>query len=172
MAFIAEGLTAGLNPQNSKLSRARRPRRRRTADQTRAKAVPEEVKFDVRILAFTLPVFAVDDFGFRRMHLQVALRQPGLQLSLEGLRFLPGTAVHQPVVRIPTPWKIRMCPRHPEIKRVVHKKIGQNWADHSALRRAAASPYGGSLFLHHRRLEPSFDVQQRPLARYVFPNGS
>ena len=31
------------------------------------------------------------------MHLQVALRQPGLKLSLEGFCFLLSAAVHQPV---------------------------------------------------------------------------
>ena len=43
--------------------------------------------------------------------------------------------------------------------------------DHSALRRTAASLDRCPIVLHHRRLEPSFDIQQRPLTRYVFPNG-
>jgi hypothetical protein len=63
------------------------------------------------------------------MHLQTAFRQAGLKLHLEGFRFLPTAAVHQPVIRIPTPWEIRMCPRHPEVERVVKKEIGQNWAN-------------------------------------------
>ena len=63
-----------------------------------------------------------------------------------------------------------MCPCHPEVKRVVHEEIGQDWTNHSALRRTAASLNHGSIFLHHGCLEPSFDVQQRPLTRYVFPN--
>jgi hypothetical protein len=45
--------------------------------------------------------------------------------------FFLGTAVYQPIIRIPTPWEIRMCPRHPEIERVMHKEIGQNWTHHS-----------------------------------------
>ena len=43
--------------------------------------------------------------------------------------------------------------------------------DHSALRRTAASLDRCPIVLHHRCLEPSFDIQQRPLTRYVFPNG-
>ena len=132
MAFSAEGLTAGLKPQNSCLSRELR-------NQPRPKAVSEEVKFDVRILAFAVPVFAVDDLGFRRMHLQPALRQSGLKLGLEGLRFLLGPAVHQPIICIPTPREVRVCPCHPEIERVVQEEIGQNRADHAALRGAARS---------------------------------
>jgi hypothetical protein len=44
---------------------------------------------------------------------------------------LPSTAVHQPIIRIPTPWEVQMCPHHPEIKGIVHKEIGQDGADHS-----------------------------------------
>src|SRR5437667_10926145 len=108
MVFIAEGLTAGLNPQNS-------------------------------VHAFAFLVLAVDDFGFRRMHLQVALRQASLKLRLERLCFLLVTAVHQSVVRIPTPREVRECPRHPEIERVVEKNVRQNWANHTTLRCAAIS---------------------------------
>jgi site-specific DNA recombinase len=44
-------------------------------------------------------------------------------------------------------------------------------SDNTALRRAAASLNSGPIFLHHGCLEPSFDVQQHPLTRHVFPNG-
>jgi hypothetical protein len=64
-----------------------------------------------------------------------------------------------------------MCPRHPEIKRVMHEEIGQGWAHHSALQRTAASLNHGSICFHHGRLQPSFDVQERPLTHYVLPNG-
>src|SRR5712691_464591 len=43
---------------------------------------------------------------------------------------------------------------------------------HTPLGRTAVSLNCGSIFLHHRRLKPSFDVQQRPLTRHMFPNGS
>ena len=97
-----------------------------TSDQPRPKAIPEEIKFDIRVLAPALPVFAVDDLGFRRMHLQTAFRQASLKLCLEGFRFLLATTVHQSIVCIPTPWEIGMCPRHPEVERVVKKEICQN----------------------------------------------
>ena len=53
---------------------------------------------------------------------------------------------------------------------------GQNYLlckgrDHSALWSTAVSLNRGPIFFHHGRLQPSFDVQQRPLTRYVFPNG-
>jgi hypothetical protein len=43
---------------------------------------------------------------------------------------------------------------------------------HAPLRCAAASLNCASLFPHHRRFQPSFDVQERPFTRYMSPNGS
>jgi hypothetical protein len=139
--------------------------------QTRSKAVPEEIKFDVRVFAPALPLLTVDNFGFRRMHLQTAFRQARLQLHVEGFRLLLTAAVYQSVIRIPTPWEIRMCPCHSGIERVVKKEVRQNWADHTALRRTTVSLNRDSIFSHHRRFKPSFDVQQRPFTRYMFPDG-
>src|SRR5262249_33493608 len=83
------------------------------SNQTGAKAVPEEVELSVRIRAFALPIFAVDDLSFRRMHFQAAFCQARLKLCLEGLRFLLVATVYQPIIRIPTPRKVRMCLHHP-----------------------------------------------------------
>jgi hypothetical protein len=46
-----------------------------------------------------------------------------LKLSLEGLGFLLGPTVYQPIIRIPTPWEVGVGPFHPEIKRVVQEKV-------------------------------------------------
>src|SRR4030095_7937647 len=62
-------------------------------DQTWSEAEPEKVKFDIRILAFPFSVFTVNDFGFRRMHLQTALRQTSLKLRLKRLCLLLVTTV-------------------------------------------------------------------------------
>jgi hypothetical protein len=45
------------------------------------------------------------------------------EIGLEGLRFLLGPAVNQPVIRLPTPRKVWVRPRHPEVERIVQKKI-------------------------------------------------
>jgi hypothetical protein len=55
-----------------------------TPHQTGPKAVPEEVKLDVRILTLAFPVPAVDDLGFGPMQLQVALGQTSLKCRLDG----------------------------------------------------------------------------------------
>ena len=50
------------------------------------------------------------------MHFQAAFCQAGLKFDLEGLRFQLTATVHQPVVCIPTPWEVGVCPPHPEVK--------------------------------------------------------
>ena len=45
--------------------------------------------------------------------------------------FLLVTAVHQSIVRVPTPREIRVCPLHPEIERIVEENVRQNWANHA-----------------------------------------
>jgi len=121
MVFIAEGLRAGLNPQNNEFFREFRTRRGR-------ELYPRKSNLTFGLLAFAFSVFAVDDLGFRWMHLQVALRQPRLKLDLKGFRFLLVSAMYQPIICIATPWEVRVCPYHPEVKRVVHKDVGQDRA--------------------------------------------
>ena len=85
--------------------------------------VSEEVKRDVRMQPFALSVLAVDDLRLGGMQLQAAFRQPNLKLGPEGLGFLLVPAVHQPVIRIPAPREVGVCPSHPEIKCVVQEQI-------------------------------------------------
>ena len=101
----------------------------------------------------------------------MALRQAALKVGLEGLRFLFAPAVDQPIVSIPTPREVRVSPRHPEIERIVQKSVRQNWANHTALWRTAASLSSCSIFLYHGRCQPSFDVQQCPFTRHMSPKG-
>jgi hypothetical protein len=65
------------------------------------------------------------------MHFQLTLSQPRLKRSLDGLSFLLGPTVHQPVIRITAPWEVGEFPFHPEIKCVVQEQIRQNRADYS-----------------------------------------
>ena len=144
MVFSAAGLTAGLKPQNMVLSRKRLTHRG-------SKAIPEKVKFDVRICRFAFPVLAVNDFGFRRMQLQVALCQSSLKLGPEGFCFSLAPAVYQSIIGIPTPGKVGVGPRYPEIERVMHEQIRQNRTNHTALWGAAVSRDYASILLHRRR---------------------
>jgi hypothetical protein len=90
--------------------------------QTGSKTVSEEFELDVRILARTRPVLAVDNPGLGRMQFQMALRQPCSKLRLDSACFLLAPAMHQSIIRIPTPEKVRVSPPHPNIKRIMQKK--------------------------------------------------
>jgi hypothetical protein len=65
------------------------------------------------------------------MHLEPAYRQSRVKLRHEGFSLLFIPAMHKSIVSISTPWKVRMRPRHPEIKCIVHEEIRQDWADYS-----------------------------------------
>jgi hypothetical protein len=106
------------------------------------------------------------------MHFQAAFRQARLKLCLEGLRFLLVPAVYQSVICIPTPRKVRVRPRHPEIERVMQEQISQNRADNAPLRGTSRSLNLHTLRLFHWRRQPSFNVEQRPFTRYVLPDST
>ena len=65
-----------------------------TSDPAGSKAVAKEVKFDIGVLACSMPIAAVNKLGFRRMHFQVAFRQPRLKLDPKGFSFVLGPAVY------------------------------------------------------------------------------
>ena len=66
----------------------------RASNQPRPKAVTEEVKLDIRILASAACVPAVDDPGLRRMHFEMALCQAYLKRGLDALGFMLDATVN------------------------------------------------------------------------------
>src|ERR1700730_3923844 len=122
-----------------------------TPDPSGPKAIPEEVKLDVRICRFAFPVPAVNDFGFRRMQLQLPLCKASFKFGPEGFCFSLAPAVYQSIIGIPAPGKVGVRPRYPEIKRVMHEQIRQNRTDHTTLWGTAVSRDYASILLHHRR---------------------
>src|SRR5579859_922945 len=109
----------------------------RVTDLPRAELIPKEVKHNIRVFPFAPIVFAINDLGFGRMHLKSTFCQSSTKLRLEGLGLLFAPTVDKSIVGVPTPWKIRMCPRHPQIKRIMHEEVGEAGANDTALWRAA-----------------------------------
>jgi hypothetical protein len=72
-----------------------------------------------------------------------------LKFDLEGLGFLLASAVNQPVISIPTPRKVWVRPRHPEIDRVMQEQVRQNRADNTTLRGATLSLSLRPVLLRH-----------------------
>jgi hypothetical protein len=62
----------------------------------------------------------------------------------------------------------RSC--HPPIKCIVQKQVRQQWRNNTTLRRASISPGQRTILPLHRHSEPTFDIQQHPLAVRVTPN--
>src|SRR6478736_2906403 len=160
MAFSAEELTAGLNPQNSLSSRERLTTRGR-------KQYPRKSNWT---FGYAPLRFLSLDLGFCRMKLQAALCQARLKFGLKGLGFLLVLAVNQSIISIPTPRKVWMRPRHPKIERVMQEQVRQNRADNTTLRGATLSLSLRAVFMLHGRRQPSFDVEQRPFAFHMLPD--
>src|ERR1700692_2382701 len=102
------------------------------------------------------------------MLFKTAFGKPSCKLCLYGCGFSFCPTMYQPVIRIPAPREVWVLSCHPCIKRVVQKEIREYRTDNTALR-SAFGPHDPRAILHfHRRCQPSFDVQQTPLALHVF----
>src|SRR5262245_52003506 len=94
-----------------------------TLDPSGPKAIPEEVKFDVRICRFAFPVLAVDDLGFCRMQLQVALCHSLLKLVTGAAGFASTHADHAGVaVEVPDTETDNLTVSTPGEKRALHQR--------------------------------------------------
>ena len=89
------------------------------------------------------------------MQLQLAFRQTDLEVGLDGLRLLLRSAVHQSVVGIPTPRKLRVRPHHPAIERIVQEQIRQYRADHAS-HNLAKLPFDLHVTIERAALRPQY----------------
>src|SRR5271170_2037509 len=81
------------------------------------------------------------------MHFQATCRKPSLQRRLNGVCFRFSPAMHEPVISITAPRKVRKHSRHPDIERIMHKQITQDGADHTTLRSSSGSFNQSSVLL-------------------------
>ena len=65
------------------------------------------------------------------MQFEPAFRQPGLERGLDRFRFVLSPAMNQPIICIPTPREIRVCPLDPKVERIMQEEVGEYRADHS-----------------------------------------
>ena len=84
-----------------------------------AEGLTAGVKLQNSSLFRELLTLTIDDLGFRRVHLEAALFQASLKFGLEGFSLLLGPAMHQPIICVPTPRVVGVCPFHPEVECVV-----------------------------------------------------
>src|SRR5689334_9297946 len=102
--------------------------------------VAEKVELEGRMVLAPTLILAIDDFRLFRMQRQSAFSKPRRKSSPQccGLVFI--TTVTDRIVGIALEPYVREVPAHPQIERIVQKKVGQEGADDPALRRPSLSP--------------------------------
>ena len=86
--------------------------------------------------------------------------------NLLGFHFRP--AMYDGIIGETLEQQLRIPLRHPSIKGIMQKQIGQQRADDSALRRALLTRDQLSVLLLHWRFQPAFDIENHPPLRGVF----
>ena len=120
----------------------------------------------------SIVVFAVDDFRLGRVQLQTAFRESLLQ-DVEQPACLPlRLAVRNDVIGVAGKRNIRIAPLHPSIEYVMQEQIGQQRANHSALRRTPITLFQRTVWILDGRLEPTLNIEQHPRALRVMSNRS
>src|SRR2546425_6513929 len=102
----------------------------------RPKRVPQKIELLVWICPSPVIILAIDDFRLLRMKLQPTLPH-SRGYSCPNLRgFLLRSAMHDSIIGETLKRQLCILLRHPSIKRIVQKQIGEQGADDTALRRA------------------------------------
>src|SRR5437868_10013597 len=134
----------------------------------RPKRVPEKIELFVRICPSPVTILAIDHLRLLRMKLQPTLLETRGYggPNLLSLRFR--SAMHDGIIGEPLKRQLRILLRHPSIKHIVQKQIGQQGTDDTALRRALLTRDQLTVLLLHWRFQPTLDVQHDPLLLGVF----
>jgi hypothetical protein len=106
---------------------------------SRTKFEPEKLEPDVLVAAGTIDILTVDDLGFVRVDLQSTFPESCSNPLEHKLRLTLTSAVKQAVIGITTEWHEGHDTTHPDIKRVMKEKIGEERADDPSLRSPARS---------------------------------
>jgi hypothetical protein len=126
------------------------------------KGKSEKIKFDSRVLLLSLAILAVDDFRFLWMQPQLARTQSVVDLHKKVFCLRLRLAMYNDVVGIPFKGYVRKRSRHPLVKRIVQKQIGQQGTYDASLRCAASPFVNQPSFVLRRSFQPPFDVQAYP----------
>src|SRR5208282_1798119 len=106
-----------------------------------AKCKSKECELDMWIRDVATAALAVHNSRFLRMYRQPTFRQS----QCDGLHYFfcsfPISAVNHRVIGIPGKRTRWIGAFHPDIERVVHEQVHENWTNHSALRCAALPRY-------------------------------
>src|ERR1039457_3966550 len=103
------------------------------------------------------------------MQLKTARRKAFSYTLLDPMSHPLSLAMHHRVVGVAGKPTMRYLPPYPPIERIMHEEIQDQRAYAAALWRAAIPAPEFSCLAHRRRLQPPFDIQQRPFAVRMLP---
>ena len=98
------------------------------------------------------------------MQHQLADRKAISKRAPQRPRLLGALAVTDDIVRVSLERDVRIGPRHPHVERVVQEQVRQQGTDDSPLWRSRRARNDAAVLHLHRRLQPTFDVEQDPWA--------
>src|SRR5215217_2091502 len=105
------------------------------------------------------------------MHRQSALRQTRCDGLHDVFRLTLAAAMNHRIVGITGERALRIGALHPEVERIMHEQVHQDWTDDPTLRITPFPWNGDTLRSLERSSEPSFDIQQDPVFLDVLANG-
>src|SRR5471030_2064806 len=134
----------------------------------RPKRVAQKIELLVRVRPSQILILAIDNLRLFGMKLQPTLLQASGygRPNLLGFHFCP--AMHDGIIGETLKRHLPILRRHPPIKRIMQKQIGQQRADDTALRRALLTRNQLAVLLLHWRFQPALDVENHPWFFGVF----
>src|SRR5665648_145869 len=96
----------------------------------------QKIKLLGGVMASSIIILAIDQLGLSRMKLQLALSQPSGNRLPQCPSFRFCLAVDHHIIGISHKRILWISPPHPFIKSIVQEQVGEQRADHPALRRA------------------------------------
>src|SRR5450759_1426748 len=134
----------------------------------RPKRVAQKIELLVRVRPSPILILAIDNLRLFGMKLQPTLLQASGygRPNLLGFHFCP--AMHDGIIGETLKRHLPILRRHPPIKRIMQKQIGQQRADDTALRRALLTRDQLAILLLHWRFQPALNVESDPLLLGVF----
>src|SRR5205814_6918290 len=134
----------------------------------RPESVAEKIELLVRVRPSPILILAIDNLRLLRMKFQPTVLQASGYGHPNLLGLLLRSAMHDGIISEALKRQLPILLRHPPIKRIVQKQIGQQRADDTALRRALLTRNQLAVLFLHWRFQPPLDVENYPLFFGVF----
>src|SRR4051794_38916995 len=134
----------------------------------RPKRIAEKIELLVPVGPSSVIILAIDNLRLFRMKLQPAILQTRSYGCPNLLGFHFRSAMYDGIIGEALKRQLPILLRHPSIKRIVQKQIGQQGADDTALWRALLTRNQLAVLFLYRRRQPALDVESHPLLLRVF----